>query len=108
MREGEGGNSGKQERNNERKFRNKLYRSALNTAVIVNWESEGDCAETLIPKLTAWSTSHSLMLAGKGRGVKTTVPQPLAKPLLGLDELHRAEVLPNTLGLCRAIKNGAN
>lgn len=58
VRDGEGGNRGKQERNNERKFRNKLNGSALNTAVITNWETERDCAETLVPKLMAWSTSH--------------------------------------------------
>lgn len=46
-RGGEGGNRSKQERNNEGKFRKKLYDPALDTAVIMNWEAEGDWAETL-------------------------------------------------------------
>lgn len=108
VRDGEGGNRGKQERNNERKFRNKLDGSALNTAGIMNWETERDCAETLVPKLTAWSTSHWLLLAGKGWGAKIAAPQALAKLLLRLDELCRAEVPCTALGLCRATEHGAN
>lgn len=67
-RGGQGGNRSKQEWNNEGKFRNKLYGPALNTAGILNWETEGDCAEKLFPKLMAWRVSQMISAGRKWVG----------------------------------------